>query len=282
MPHFRPLTSLGNRLTSVQSILAFERWKGYPQFENDRGFGRVALVACLLASTLGVHAVLCFQLALVRSGLLSRQTFGDWPDETLQLAMQWTVYVVVLCAFHLGEFFTTAVFNPSVTSADSFMVNHSKAYTAAALVSMVEFCVRMTFFPDRNSPQIFCLGMAFVAGGQACRSWAMVTCGESFNHYIQRDKKENHVLVTHGIYGVLRHPSYVGFYYWAVGTQLVLCNPVSAVLYGLAAWTFFRYRIAYEEETLSKLFPEYEDYAARTYIGIPFLRRVLSSDDKVQ
>ena len=27
----------------------------------------------------------------------------------------------------------------------------------------------------------------------------MVTCEESFNHYIQRDKKENHELVTKGM-----------------------------------------------------------------------------------
>jgi len=199
MPHFRPLTVLGNRLTSVQSILAFERWKGYPQFENDKGFGRVALVACILASIFGVHIVLCLQLVLIRLGLLPKEIFGNWPDETLQLAMQWTVYVIVLCTFHLGEFFMTAISNPSVTSADSFMVNHSKAYTAAALISFIEFCIRINFFPDRNSPQIFCMGIVFVIGGQLCRSWAMVTCGESFNHYIQRDKKENHVLVTHGM-----------------------------------------------------------------------------------
>jgi protein-S-isoprenylcysteine O-methyltransferase len=110
----------------------------------------------------------------------------------------------------------------------------------------------------------------------------MITCGECFNHYIQRDKKENHVLVTHGIYSILRHPSYVGFYYWALGTQLVLCNPISTVLYGMAAWTFFRYRIAYEEETLGKLFPDgvYESYAARTYIGIPFIRLALRFDNR--
>lgn len=52
---------------------------------------------------------------------------------------------------------------------------------------------------------------------------------------------------------------------------MVLCNPLSGVLYGLAAWTFFRYRIAYEETTLKQLFPDgaYEAYVARTYIGIP-------------
>lgn len=73
-------------------------------------------------------------------------------------------------------------------------------------------------------------------------------------------------------YSVLRHPSYVGFFYWAIGTQLVLCNPLSTVLYGLAAWTFFSKRIVYEESTLRALFPgDYEDYMSRTYIGIPFI-----------
>jgi len=164
-------------------------------------------------------------------------------------------YVIALCSFHLGEFFTTAICNPSSASADSFMVNHSKAYTAAALVSSIEFFSRIIFFPRYNNPHIFCMGIAFVVGGQLCRSWAMATCGESFNHYIQRDKKDNHVLVTSGIYSILRHPSYVGFFYWAVGTQMLLCNPISTILYGLAAWTFFRHRVAYEEQTLKIYFP---------------------------
>lgn len=80
---------------------------------------------------------ICIQLALLHLGvvqhnLLDVYSFGS--DISLQMAFQWTVYVIFLCIFHLGEFFTTAVFNPMVTTADSFMVNHSKAYTTAALV----------------------------------------------------------------------------------------------------------------------------------------------------
>jgi len=245
--------------------------------------GRVALLAALLSLIFGVHLVLCLQLVLVRSGLfLPREMFSFLSDERLQLALQWTVYVMGFTGFHLCEFFTTAVFNPSVTSADSFMVNHSKPYTAAALVSLIEFTTRITFFPDQNSQKLFFIGIIFMVGGQLCRSLAMITCGESFNHYIQQDKKENHVLVTHGIYGILRHPSYVGFFYWAVGTQLVLCNPISLILYVPAAWTFMRYRIAYEEGTLRQHFPDgaYEKYAARTYLGIPFLGLAMSFDAK--
>ena len=123
MVHFPPLNVLGRRLSYVQSILAFDRWNDYPQFENDKCNGRVALLACILGTILGVNLMLCFQLTLMNVGILSTDIFGDWlSDEVLQLALQWTVYVIMLCTFHLGEFFTTAVFNPSVTSADSFMV----------------------------------------------------------------------------------------------------------------------------------------------------------------
>jgi len=178
----------------------------------------------------------------------------------------------MICSFHMGEFFTTALCNPTVVSSDSFMVNHSKAYTTAALISWTEFFVRLYFFPQINSVRIFGIGLFFVLGGQICRTWAMITCGESFNHYIQRDKKDNHILVTHGIYGFLRHPSYVGFFYWAVGTQLILCNPLSVALYTLASWTFFRHRIVYEEATLRAHFPgAYESYAEKTFIGIPLI-----------
>ena len=36
MPHFRPLMLLANRLSSIQSILSFERWEGYHHFEDEK------------------------------------------------------------------------------------------------------------------------------------------------------------------------------------------------------------------------------------------------------
>ena len=104
-----------------------------------QGHGRVALIASVLCTILGMHLVICLEVALLRFGVLSIDVLGDstfWTEDTLQMALQWTVYIIFLCTFHLGEFFTTALFNPSVTTADSFMVNHSKAYSAAALVRL--------------------------------------------------------------------------------------------------------------------------------------------------
>lgn len=267
------LSVIGERMASIQSHLNFDRWEEYPQFACVKGLGRVALLASFLGISFGIHATLFVQLAIVRLGLISFDVLNNLSDDVLQMATQWTVYIICLCTFHLGEFFTTVMFNPTEASSDSFMVNHSKAYTAAALISWVEFFLRILFFPAINSSRLFHLGIVCVLVGQTVRSLAMVTCGESFNHFIQRDKKDTHVLVTHGIYKYLRHPSYFGFFYWAVGTQLVLGNPVSSTLYALAAWTFFRHRITYEEDTLCHLFPgKYEAYAATSYIGIPFVQ----------
>jgi protein-S-isoprenylcysteine O-methyltransferase len=36
-----------------------------------------------------------------------------------------------------------------------------------------------------------------------------------------------------------RHPSYAGFYYWALGTQFVLQNVVTTVLFSYLLWRFF-------------------------------------------
>lgn len=73
-------------------------------------------------------------------------------------------------------------------------------------------------------------------------------------------------------YKYFRHPSYVGFYYWSIGTQLLLGNPICAVCYTLASWYFFKRRIPYEEGTLLKYFPdEYPRYVASTWSGLPFI-----------
>lgn len=40
-----------------------------------------------------------------------------------------------------------------------------------------------------------------------------------------------------------RHPSYAGFFYWALGTQLVLQNPISFTIYSILLRRFFFYRI---------------------------------------
>jgi protein-S-isoprenylcysteine O-methyltransferase len=168
---------------------------------------------------MGVNLTICsllladyFNIITLRIDFLS--------EERMQLLWQASAYFSALCIFHLMEFFTTAIWNPTTATATSFLVNHSLSYTAAALVSWTEFSIRFVWFPSWNVPIASGIGFILVSIAQGIRCTAMIHCGESFNHIIQRDKKENHVLVTTGIYSILRHPSYVGFFYWSIATQV--------------------------------------------------------------
>lgn len=265
------MRSLVAALRWVQNKLEFEGWSDYPQFSDKRGLGRVAVLACLLGMILGVNLLLLLQAILYKTRLVV--FFDHISSGTLVMIIQWLSYSVALSFFHLAEFFVTALCNPSVATAESFIINHSMAYTGAALLSWSEFWIRFCFFPSSGSRTISCVGLVILLAGQICRTLSMSTCGENFNHIIQYNKKHNHELVTHGIYKYFRHPSYVGFFYWSVGTQLLLCNPFSTVLFTVAAWNFFNKRIPYEEATLLRNFPDkYEEYALHTWIGIPFIR----------
>lgn len=101
----------------------------------------------------------------------------------------------------------------------------------------------------------------------------MKTAGQSFNHIVQAKKSDTHALVTTGIYSSLRHPSYFGFFWWAVGTQLTLGNSVSLVGYVYVLWKFFRHRITQEEHFLVQFFGvDYVEYRKRVGTGIPYVK----------
>lgn len=103
----------------------------------------------------------------------------------------------------------------------------------------------------------------------------MLTAGSNFNHIVQNEKSETHTLVTSGVYSWFRHPSYVGWFYWSIGTQVLLCNPVCLVGYTLASWRFFRERVEEEEFSLIHFFgQEYVDYKRNVPTGLPFISGV--------
>ena len=66
------------------------------------------------------------------------------------------------------------------------------------------------------------IGAIMTIGGEILRKLSMFTAQSNFNHHIQHTRKDGHVLVTHGVYKFFRHPSYVGWYSWSLGTQVCL------------------------------------------------------------
>ncbi|XP_060707842.1 60S ribosomal protein L22 isoform X3 [Hemiscyllium ocellatum] len=160
---------------------------------------QVAVRACFLGFVCGCGLLLSF-------GGSSWQHFG-W-------------YLCSLSFFHYSEYLVTAVINPKSLSLDSFLLNHSMAYTLAAMSSWVEFTIEKLLFPGlKQITWLSFLGLLMVLIGESLRKAAMLTAGSNFNHIVQNEKAESHRLVTSGVYSWSRHPSYVGWFYWSIGTQ---------------------------------------------------------------
>ncbi|KAB8289872.1 hypothetical protein EYC80_010503 [Monilinia laxa] len=202
-------------------------------------------------------------------------------------------FISSLAIFHFLEFWTTARYNTPEASISSFLFSgNGSAYNIAHSAAIIEFIITNTFFP-RGSPFtiyslrfppsislfsngtqnfILILGLFFMLFGQTIRSIAMKQAGRSFNHIVQFTRSRSHTLVTTGIYAWLRHPSYFGFFWWGLGTQMVLGNFYCFWAYAFVLWMFFNRRIKGEEALLVKFFgDEYVQYRKRTWVGIPFI-----------
>lgn len=126
----------------------------------------------------------------------------------------------------------------------AFLLQNGIEYMAAHTFGLLEFFVEAALVPRwKTFRALQLLGVTLVVSGQLLRSLAMVHASTNFSHTVAHAKREDHVLVTHGVYSFARHPSYAGFLYWAVGTQILLGNPVSTVLFIMVLTRFFARRI---------------------------------------
>jgi protein-S-isoprenylcysteine O-methyltransferase len=225
------------------------------QLTARHGLGRAALTGVALGAVAGAHA------AAAALGPAAHQP--------------WCAYAAALCAFHLLEFVWAARFEPATVSCDAFLLNHSPQYHAALAAAVAEYWLEAWLLPAgaKGWGAVSAAGLALVLGGQALRTAAMWTAGGHFTHLVAESRREGHRLVTAGVYARLRHPAYTGWFWWSVGTQLLLCNPLCAAAYAAASWLFFAERIPREEAHLRGFFGHaYDEYAARTYVLIPLLR----------
>lgn len=144
------------------------------------------------------------------------------------------VYTVGLAFFHVTEYISIGLWSPNTLELKSFLLNHSREYNAAILIAYIEYFIEKVFlFPDGIPLRCLCLciGLTMMIVGEVLRKLAMYTARQSFSHIIDDKPNQNHRLITYGIYSYYRHPSYVGWFLWAVGTQVLLANPISFIIY---------------------------------------------------
>jgi protein-S-isoprenylcysteine O-methyltransferase Ste14 len=92
------------------------------------------------------------------------------------------------------------------------------------------------------------------------------------NWSVTLELREQHKLITTGIYSRLRHPMYTAFWLWALAQALLLPNWIAG-LSGLVGFgTLYALRIGPEERMMEAAFgAEWRAYAARTWRIIPFV-----------
>lgn len=111
------------------------------------------------------------------------------------------------------------------------------------------------------------IGVVLFAAGGALRLWPVFVLGRRFSGLVAI--QQGHRLVTTGIYGIVRHPSYLGLLISTLGWVLAFRSVVGVLLTILMIWPLVG-RIRAEETLLAQQFgDEYEAYRARTARLIP-------------
>jgi protein-S-isoprenylcysteine O-methyltransferase Ste14 len=113
------------------------------------------------------------------------------------------------------------------------------------------------------------LGVVLFAAGGALRLWPVFVLGRRFSGLVAI--QPGHTLVTGGVYGIIRHPSYLGLLVNSLGWALAFRSGVGVLLTILLVPPLVA-RIRAEETLLRAHFgSEYDTYCARTSRLIPGL-----------
>ncbi|KAL6783927.1 hypothetical protein ACKKBG_A04045 [Auxenochlorella protothecoides x Auxenochlorella symbiontica] len=178
------------------------------------------------------------------------------------------LFALALCIFHGSEFALTFYYNREHISRRSWLL--SWPYCIAMGASLVEYGLERTLMPSLKTGTLTTrLGLLMIVAGEALRKTGMVTATHNFTHAIASQRTERHRLVTHGVYGYMRHPGYAGWALWAIGTQVLLANPVCTPAFLVVVWRFFRSRVEYEDALLLSFFgQQFHEYKASVPSGI--------------
>ena len=113
------------------------------------------------------------------------------------------------------------------------------------------------------------VGVVLFAAGGALRIWPVFVLGRRFSGLVAI--QPGHTLVTRGVYGTIRHPSYLGLFVNSLGWALAFRSGVGVLLTALLIPPLVA-RIRAEERLLRSQFGgEYEVYRSRTSRLVPGL-----------
>lgn len=183
------------------------------------------------------------------------------------------LYSFIMAYYYKNEGLFVLKYHVDEFNWSSYLLYHSGAYTIAFTIALVEFFLEYFFFPSFKELLAYRLWFIFFGivsvSGLHLRHLSFREAGSNFHHLIRWQKTPSHKLVTSGVYSLDRHPSYSGYFFFSLASQIILMNPISFLIYFLALKKFFTERVQEEEESLEMIFgEEYQVYKGR--VGCPW------------
>lgn len=127
--------------------------------------------------------------------------------------------------------------------------------------------IRENFVEHTNLVGI--VGLVFCLGGTFLACWARHNLGNNWSLSVQ--EKENHQLIKSGIYGIIRHPIYLGLLMLFVGNAIIV-GDYRGIIAVLIVFSSFWYKLLKEEKILLSIFGnQYTEYKKKTKALIPYI-----------
>jgi len=121
------------------------------------------------------------------------------------------------------------------------------------------------------------LRLAPLVGGVACLAaglWLFYRSHADLGRYwsVTLEVRENHRLITEGVYLNVRHPMYAALFLYSIGQVLALPNWIAGPSYLVSFGILFMFRMRVEEQMMLDAFGnEYRTYMAKTKRLVPGL-----------
>jgi protein-S-isoprenylcysteine O-methyltransferase Ste14 len=114
------------------------------------------------------------------------------------------------------------------------------------------------------------LGVVFAAAAMLLFQMTHRALGRNWSITLQL--RQDHKLITSGVYRRIRHPMYTAFWLWAIAQACLLPNWFAGFSGLVGFGVLFFGRVAREEQMMLRTFgDDYRDYMSKTYRIIPLI-----------
>lgn len=179
------------------------------------------------------------------------------------------LWIVFLVYWAIAALFTKATLDRGLSRKGTAL----RVLMILGVILATSLARRSAFFQDLQADELYSIPMALAGAviataGAAFAFAARAAIGRNWG--TPGSRKANSDLVTHGPYGLVRHPIYSGILLLMIGTAVGLMPTWWLVV--IPAGAYFLYSARREEALMAERFPDtYPAYRARTKMLLPFL-----------